>query len=209
MSISMKSSHTIDTNLELQANAYIKAIGEDCSICNEALTEKNYFEALLLKTSCSHIFHKSCIESWTKKSSTCPLCRSTFTYTHEVEKGKDTYEAITKIVKEHFEKEEKKAQCLSENDAELAQKLQKEFDAEYQAAVTVGKKRPRSESTKEETTGEETTGKKTCLIEGEEDLQDLDTIFARKLQKQLEDEVKAETEHQIKADLEFARLLQG
>jgi len=45
-----------------------------CSICT-----RNYHSRLhAYKTSCSHIFHKSCIEKWaeTDKKKSCPICRS-------------------------------------------------------------------------------------------------------------------------------------
>ncbi len=43
---------------------------EDCSICLESLSTS------VCETSCKHQYHKECIETWSKSSSTCPLCRS-------------------------------------------------------------------------------------------------------------------------------------
>lgn len=43
----------------------------DCSICMSSLS---YREAVQL--SCEHQYHKSCIISWLKYNSICPLCRS-------------------------------------------------------------------------------------------------------------------------------------
>ena len=41
-----------------------------CVIC---LDEMKYDDELLLVT-CSHMFHKECLEPWIKKKSICPLC---------------------------------------------------------------------------------------------------------------------------------------
>lgn len=47
-----------------------KILKEECSICLESLETSDF-----VLTSCKHFFHKSCLESWCKKSTTCPLCR--------------------------------------------------------------------------------------------------------------------------------------
>lgn len=51
----------------------IANINETCSICLE-----NYMETdVVIKIiGCAHIFHKSCIERWLKRSNSCPQCRS-------------------------------------------------------------------------------------------------------------------------------------
>jgi hypothetical protein len=41
-----------------------------CSICLEDINNSNY------KLKCNHEFHKSCIDGWLKKNTTCPICRS-------------------------------------------------------------------------------------------------------------------------------------
>lgn len=58
----------------------------ECPICLDTIDEEsnpkaplignacNYKKAMMLK--CNHIFHKSCIDEWMKKNSTCPYCRS-------------------------------------------------------------------------------------------------------------------------------------
>jgi len=43
----------------------------DCPICYEKITSSN-----MIKTSCKHEFHRSCLERWTSKNSSCPLCRA-------------------------------------------------------------------------------------------------------------------------------------
>jgi hypothetical protein len=51
-----------------------KFIGEQCSICWDNVETVE----TMAVTKCStkpHIFHKSCILSWTTKSSSCPNCR--------------------------------------------------------------------------------------------------------------------------------------
>lgn len=47
----------------------------NCSICLEDI-QHNFH---IFKTKCNHIFHKKCIESWAKSTTsifTCPLCRN-------------------------------------------------------------------------------------------------------------------------------------
>ena len=34
------------------------------------------FNHIVTKCKCKHIFHKSCIDKWIKKSPTCPICRT-------------------------------------------------------------------------------------------------------------------------------------
>ena len=41
-----------------------------CSICLCELTSSGK-----LTTTCNHIFHKECINSWIERNNTCPLCR--------------------------------------------------------------------------------------------------------------------------------------
>ena len=41
----------------------------ECSICLD--TDKND----LIKTSCGHFFHDSCLQEWKQFNNTCPLCR--------------------------------------------------------------------------------------------------------------------------------------
>ena len=48
---------------------------ENCCICysDYSDTNENNITAML---KCKHIFHKECIETWLKKSGTCPICRN-------------------------------------------------------------------------------------------------------------------------------------
>ena len=46
----------------------------ECSICLENLENHQYIKLV----NCKHIFHKSCIDEWTKNHNTCPLCRTNF-----------------------------------------------------------------------------------------------------------------------------------
>jgi hypothetical protein len=43
--------------------------GRECSICKETFRDPR-------KLHCSHIFCKSCLENWSKRRGTCPLCRA-------------------------------------------------------------------------------------------------------------------------------------
>ncbi|KAF5182868.1 Ring-h2 finger protein [Thalictrum thalictroides] len=47
--------------------------GADCSVC---LSEFQEDESLRLLPKCSHAFHLSCIDTWLKSHSNCPLCRA-------------------------------------------------------------------------------------------------------------------------------------
>ncbi|XP_010273154.1 PREDICTED: RING-H2 finger protein ATL52-like [Nelumbo nucifera] len=47
--------------------------GTDCSVC---LSEFQEDESLRLLPKCSHAFHVSCIDTWLKSHSNCPLCRA-------------------------------------------------------------------------------------------------------------------------------------
>lgn len=42
----------------------------ECPICRENFTPNDIYS-----TSCSHIFHKSCLLRWMSRSKTCPMCR--------------------------------------------------------------------------------------------------------------------------------------
>ena len=42
----------------------------ECPICFEEITEKKNIK----KTICGHKFCKECIEEWTEKELSCPLC---------------------------------------------------------------------------------------------------------------------------------------
>ncbi|CAN4128147.1 unnamed protein product [Withania somnifera] len=49
------------------------AEGTDCSVC---LSEFQDDESLRLLPKCSHAFHVTCIDTWLKSHSNCPLCRA-------------------------------------------------------------------------------------------------------------------------------------
>ena len=42
-----------------------------CTICLESFNDDELVEQLI----CNHYYHKTCIQVWFKKNSTCPLCR--------------------------------------------------------------------------------------------------------------------------------------
>lgn len=48
-------------------------VGTDCSVC---LTEFEADETLRLLPNCKHAFHISCIDSWLRAHTNCPLCRA-------------------------------------------------------------------------------------------------------------------------------------
>jgi len=45
---------------------------EDCPICYEKITKKTS-----TTTRCKHVFHKTCLQHWTKENTSCPMCRAT------------------------------------------------------------------------------------------------------------------------------------
>ncbi|XP_019156218.1 PREDICTED: RING-H2 finger protein ATL52-like [Ipomoea nil] len=51
--------------------------GSDCPVC---LSEFQEDENLRLLPKCSHSFHVSCIDTWLKSHSNCPLCRSNIVF---------------------------------------------------------------------------------------------------------------------------------
>ncbi|XP_006352946.1 RING-H2 finger protein ATL52-like [Solanum tuberosum] len=53
------------------------AEGTDCSVC---LSEFLDDESLRLLPKCSHAFHVTCIDTWLKSHSNCPLCRSNIVF---------------------------------------------------------------------------------------------------------------------------------
>ncbi len=46
-----------------------------CSICQE---DPKYGDLIWHLVACNHIYHKSCIEPWVERSTTCPTCRQSF-----------------------------------------------------------------------------------------------------------------------------------
>ncbi|WZZ68405.1 hypothetical protein YC2023_079775 [Brassica napus] len=63
--------------LEKDCHKCVKVLGPDmdmfdaCCICQEGFFLGGYATI----TSCSHVFHSSCITDWINKSTKCPLCR--------------------------------------------------------------------------------------------------------------------------------------
>lgn len=51
--------------------------GTDCSVC---LSEFQDDESLRLLPKCSHAFHVTCIDTWLKSHSNCPLCRANIVF---------------------------------------------------------------------------------------------------------------------------------
>tara|TARA_B100000902_G_scaffold163751_2_gene158898 strand:+ start:173 stop:703 length:531 start_codon:yes stop_codon:yes gene_type:complete len=51
----------------------------ECSICCDSIYSINEYidgsDKTLFKTSCGHIFHYSCIQTWVSQKNTCPMCR--------------------------------------------------------------------------------------------------------------------------------------
>jgi hypothetical protein len=43
----------------------------ECPICYEAVSAKTH-----IKTSCNHVFHRTCLQRWSRDHNSCPLCRA-------------------------------------------------------------------------------------------------------------------------------------
>lgn len=59
-----------------------------CSICRSIDCEKDGNKMIMLPCYLTHVFHKSCLNSWLKINQTCPMCRAKFSsrlvnYLHE------------------------------------------------------------------------------------------------------------------------------
>jgi hypothetical protein len=53
-------------------NSGEQLINQNCSICIDKFLLGEYKREL----KCSHVFHKKCIDKWTKSEFSCPTCRS-------------------------------------------------------------------------------------------------------------------------------------
>ena len=49
-----------------------ETVSIDCSICLCDMEDKSK----MVKTSCGHCFHTTCIDTWLNRNNTCPLCRT-------------------------------------------------------------------------------------------------------------------------------------
>ena len=61
----------------------------NCCICLQELKND------ILKLNCNHLFHCKCINNWTNKKNTCPICRKTITKPNKI---LNKYELITYII---------------------------------------------------------------------------------------------------------------
>ena len=52
-----------------------ECLEKDCSICLEKIEYKKYKRIL---PCCKNVYHKTCIDKWLKKNSSCPNCRHDF-----------------------------------------------------------------------------------------------------------------------------------
>lgn len=58
--------------------------GTDCSVC---LSEFEEEESLRLLPKCKHAFHLSCIDTWLRSHTNCPLCRAPITMNDDHSEG--------------------------------------------------------------------------------------------------------------------------
>jgi hypothetical protein len=57
---------------KLNRNANEMWCDKECGICLENFKKNEYVRTL----SCSHYFHKKCVDKWFKNTMTCPSCRA-------------------------------------------------------------------------------------------------------------------------------------
>ncbi|KAL0290772.1 UNVERIFIED_CONTAM: RING-H2 finger protein ATL5 [Sesamum angustifolium] len=58
--------------MKFDREAFSSTEDAQCSICLAEYQEK---EVLRIMPNCGHSFHLSCIDTWLRKRSTCPVCR--------------------------------------------------------------------------------------------------------------------------------------
>ena len=78
-------------DIEYMVNNY-KSI-ENKSDCNICLEDDN--AEYLIQTSCSHVFHKKCLDEWLNKKENCPICRLEFIICKSSETLEDLIDSIT------------------------------------------------------------------------------------------------------------------
>ena len=84
----MTAQATVEAEVRRRANAYVGALEEvmimasdhdddQCTICLEELFSDDHVDDhdKVVRTPCSHVYHKACIARWLRTSRLCPLCR--------------------------------------------------------------------------------------------------------------------------------------
>lgn len=66
---------------------------QDCPICFSNMKNK-----AVKYTICKHVFHKSCLNKWLQRHSSCPCCRSYVKSTKETRNGDDYSESIRDLL---------------------------------------------------------------------------------------------------------------
>lgn len=117
---------------------YLKE-AKECTICMDEFKEDT-FAAKVYKTACNHFFHTDCLSEWVKNNATCPVCRKAVDFKKnmanwqkELTTAKKQYEgqvAILAKIQQGVTADQNKKRKREDDDAALARKLQKQFDAE-------------------------------------------------------------------------------
>ena len=50
-------------------------VENECVICFDIFSDKNSGPVRLIGCSCNIVYHYRCLDTWLKRSSTCPMCR--------------------------------------------------------------------------------------------------------------------------------------
>lgn len=83
--------------------------GSDCSVC---LSEFQEDDSLRMLPTCSHAFHVTCIDTWLKSHSNCPLCRADIVFAEtsdepeEIPADDRQQHSVISIVDNHAENQE-------------------------------------------------------------------------------------------------------
>ncbi|CAH2077010.1 unnamed protein product [Thlaspi arvense] len=87
--------------------------GNDCSVC---LSEFEEEETLRLLPKCRHAFHLSCIDTWLRSHTNCPLCRAPIVVSNTVtdDASEDLQETLVRIPEENGEIDEEVERDLEE-----------------------------------------------------------------------------------------------
>jgi len=88
---------------------------DKCAVCLSDITMSEKRGAL---PCCDHIFHFSCIMTWSKIDNSCPLCKKPFGHIESFTPGDDDHETIEIIIKKSSDDEEQQttSRTLEQND---------------------------------------------------------------------------------------------
>src|SRR2546422_1471498 len=84
-------------------DGYISQNGQECPICIESFTERDFLDEKIHKTVCDHYFHAICLEEWTEKHGSCPSCNGLINFDKEAAEWKYDLKDFASVVKKRFQ----------------------------------------------------------------------------------------------------------